>query len=61
VLHWCSKYVIPKEGPGTARDEGAIMATPYTGLFIAASCNSRSGHSQVHPFHGQVHPFHGIE
>jgi hypothetical protein len=22
VLHWCSEYVIPKEGPGTARDEG---------------------------------------
>jgi hypothetical protein len=20
VLHWCSEYVIPKEGPGTARD-----------------------------------------
>ena len=24
VLHWCSEYVIPKEGPGTARDEGGI-------------------------------------
>jgi hypothetical protein len=22
VLNWCSEYVIPKEGPGTARDEG---------------------------------------
>jgi hypothetical protein len=22
VLHCCSEYVIPKEGPGTARDEG---------------------------------------
>jgi hypothetical protein len=22
VLQWCSEYVIPKEGPGTARDEG---------------------------------------
>jgi hypothetical protein len=28
----------------------AIMATPYTGLFIAASCNSWSSHSQVHLF-----------
>jgi hypothetical protein len=25
----------------------AIMAIPYTGLFIAASCNSRSSHGQV--------------
>jgi hypothetical protein len=24
------------------------MAIPYTGLFIAASCNSRSSHGQVH-------------
>jgi hypothetical protein len=24
VLHGCSEYVIPKEGPGTARDEGGI-------------------------------------
>jgi hypothetical protein len=24
----------------------AIMAVPYTGLFIAASCNSRSSHGQ---------------
>jgi hypothetical protein len=22
VLHWCNEYVIPKEGPVTARDEG---------------------------------------
>jgi hypothetical protein len=28
----------------------AIMATPYTGLSIAASCDSRSSHGQVHPF-----------
>jgi hypothetical protein len=28
----------------------AIMATPYAGSFIAASCNSRSSHGQVHPF-----------
>jgi hypothetical protein len=28
----------------------AIMATPYTGSFIAASSNSRSSHGQVHPF-----------
>jgi hypothetical protein len=28
----------------------AIMATPYTGSFIAATCNSRSSHGQVHPF-----------
>jgi hypothetical protein len=28
----------------------AIMATPYTGSFIAAACNSRSSHGQVHPF-----------
>jgi hypothetical protein len=26
------------------------MATPYTGSFIATSCNSRSSHGQVHPF-----------
>jgi hypothetical protein len=26
----------------------ATMTTPFTGLFIDASCNSRSSHGQVH-------------
>ncbi len=38
-----------KEGTYHTRLFRAIMATPYTGLFVAASCNSRSSHGQVHP------------
>ena len=34
MLHWCSEYVIPKEGPGTARDalaaERLVDATKET-------------------------------
>jgi proteasome lid subunit RPN8/RPN11 len=32
--------------PAAASVNQAMMAIPYTGLFIAASCNSRSSHGQ---------------
>jgi hypothetical protein len=47
--HSCSKLQRP-----CASNIPAIMAIPYTGLFIAASCNSRFSHGRYTRSYGTV-------
>jgi len=42
VLHWCSEYVIPKEGPGTARDEGGTAGADARSSEGAAGMTKRN-------------------
>ena len=46
MLHGCSEYVIPKEGPGTARDEGGIAGADVPaseGAAGSSGCGQETG------------------